>query len=84
MSEKMSDTMATAVKQHGGLLRLEDAEGAVYYVLTSQQFQQYVYDDSELTADEMIAAAATGLGDPEGWGASGMNDYDQDDHEPIQ
>lgn len=47
--------------------------------MTSQQFQKYVYDDSDLTPDEMAAAAASHLDDPEGWGAAGMDAYDQDD-----
>ena len=38
-----------------------------------------VVDDSDLTPDEMIAAAACGLNDPESWGAPGMDAFDQDE-----
>lgn len=37
---------------------MRDAAGKACIVMTSQQFQKYVYDDSELTPDEMLAAAA--------------------------
>jgi hypothetical protein len=36
-----------------------------------------IYDDSDLTAEEMQAAAAPALADPEGWDAPGMKDYDR-------
>ena len=35
--------------------------------------------DSEPTPDEMMAAAGLHLDDPEGWGAPGMDAYDEDD-----
>lgn len=39
---------------------------------------QDVYDDSDLTSDEMLAAAAVHLDDPEGWGAASMDACDED------
>ncbi|HEX7447594.1 MAG TPA: hypothetical protein VF306_08620 [Pirellulales bacterium] len=39
-------------------MEVRDAAGKACIVMTSQQFQKYVYDDSELTPDEMLAAAA--------------------------
>ena len=41
--------------------------------------RQDVDDDSELTSDDMLAAAALHFDDPEGWGAAGMDAWD-DDH----
>ena len=81
---KITEEIAEAVEQQPSRpLLVTDAAGKVYYVMTDQTFSQYVYDDSELTTDEMIAAAASGLDDPEGWGAAGMDDYDQDDTGPT-
>ena len=53
----------------------------MYIVMTSQQFQKYIYDDSEITPEEMLAAAAWELDDREGRGAPGMDVSDQDDFE---
>jgi hypothetical protein len=79
MIEKLSEDIAQAVTHQDRPLEVQDAAGKVYFVMTSQQFQKYVYDDSELAPDEMLAAAAADLNDPEGWGAPGMDAYDQDD-----
>jgi len=65
MNTRITEEIAEAVKQHGRPLLLEDSAGALYYVLTGEQFRQYVYDDSELTEDEMIAAGSFMLDDPE-------------------
>lgn len=81
MLQKLSDDIADAVSRQEPPLEVRDAAGRVYFVMTSQQFQKYVYDDSELTADEMQAAAAIHLDDPEGWGDPGLDDYDRDDSE---
>jgi len=81
MTDKLNEDIAEAVSHQERPLEVRDAAGKVYFVMTSEQFQKYVYDDSELTPDEMLAAAASQLDDPEGWGAPGMDDYDQDDHE---
>ncbi|MEX2559105.1 MAG: hypothetical protein WD403_04280 [Pirellulales bacterium] len=72
MIEKLDEDIAEAVSRQDGPLEVRDAAGRLYCVMTSQQFQKYVYDDSDLTADEMVAAAASSLDDPEGWGAPGM------------
>jgi hypothetical protein len=49
----------------------------VYVVMTRQAFQRLIYDDSDLSPEEMQAAAAPALADPEGWDARGMKDYDR-------
>jgi hypothetical protein len=49
----------------------------VYVVMTRQEFRRLVYDDSDLTAEEMQAAPGQALADPEGWDAPGMKDYDR-------
>ena len=82
MNGKLSQDIAEALSRHDRPLEVRDAAGNVYFVMTSQQFQKYVYDDGELTPGEMVAAAASQLDDPEGWGAPGMDEYDQDDPEP--
>ena len=35
--------------------------------------------EDDLSDDEMLAVAAQGLDDPDGWGDSGMDQYDRDD-----
>ena len=79
VNEKLSQDIAEAVSHQDRPLEVRDAAGKVYFVMTSQQFQKYVYDDGELTPGEMVAAAASDLDDPEGWGAPGMDESDQDD-----
>lgn len=81
MTTKLNNDIAEAVSRQDRPLEVEDAAGKVYIVMTRRQFQMYVYDDSELTPDEMAAAAALHLDDPEGWGAAAMDAYDQDDSE---
>ncbi|HVX61263.1 MAG TPA: hypothetical protein VHC19_11690 [Pirellulales bacterium] len=81
MSAKLNEDIAQAVSRQDRPIEVRDAAGKVYVVMTSQQFQKYVYDDSELTPSEMAAAAALHLADPEGWGAEGMDEYDLDDSE---
>ena len=82
MTAKLNEDLAEAVNQQGRPLEVRDATGKVHFVMTSQQFQKYVYDDSDMTPDEMLAAAASQLDDPEGWGATGMDAYDKEDSTP--
>ncbi|MBW3539994.1 MAG: hypothetical protein KY476_06985 [Planctomycetes bacterium] len=79
MIEKLNDNIAEAVSHHELPLEVRDTAGRVYFIMTGEQFRKYVYDDSELLPDEMLAAAASQLDDPEGWGAQDMHEYDQDD-----
>lgn len=81
MIARLNEDIAEAVSRQDRPLEVRDAAGKLYIVMTSRQFQKYVYDDSELTPDEMAAAAALHLDDPDGWGAAGMDAYDQDDSE---
>lgn len=78
MTLKITDEIRTAIGQQPGRpVELRDDETNTFYVLmTREQFQQLVYDDSDLTPDEMMAAAAQSLDDPEGWGAPDMEVYD--------
>ena len=67
MISRINEDIVEAIKQQEGRpLQVSDAAGQVYIVMTSQQFQQYVYDDSELTPKEMLAAAGGSLDDDEG------------------
>jgi hypothetical protein len=59
----ISEDIVDAFKQQDRPLEVRDAAGDVYYVLTEPQFRRYVYDDSDLTDAEMIAAAVSGLED---------------------
>lgn len=79
MNIEVTNEIVQALQKQPGLpLQLRDAAGQIYYIMTDQQFQQFVYDDSELTPDEMIAAANSALDDSEDWDAPGMEDYEED------
>lgn len=65
--------------QKEGKLRVEDSSGMPVVLMTveaHQKLKEPIYDDSEWTEEEMRAAAADLLDDPEGWGAPGMEIYD--------
>jgi hypothetical protein len=47
------------------------------------EFPRLIYDDSDLTEAEMMAAAAQGLSDLEGWDGQIMEHYDRDDSAPA-
>lgn len=64
MTEKLSEDIAEAVNRRDRPLEVRDAAGRTYFVMTGRQFQRSVYDDSQLTPDEMHAAAALHLADP--------------------
>jgi hypothetical protein len=81
MTAKLNAEVAEAVNREGRPLEVQDAAGRLYIVMTGQQFQKYVYDDSDLTPDEMLAAAALHLDDPEGWGSPGLDACDLDTEE---
>ena len=66
MTAKLNEDIAEAVSRQDRPLEVLDAAGKMYVVMTSQQFQKYVYDDSQLRPDEMLAAAALRVDDPEG------------------
>lgn len=83
MSAQLNQDIANAVSRQDRPLEVTDAAGKVYIVMTPQQFQKYIYDDSELTPDEMVAAAAVHLDDHEGWGAADIDFFDQDGSEAI-
>jgi len=70
-----------AVGIHGVEVEDQQHAGAKFVLMTIegyQQLSQLAYDDSEWTADEMLAAAQRALADPndEDWNAEGMSDYD--------
>ncbi|MEX0701492.1 MAG: hypothetical protein WD069_05290 [Planctomycetales bacterium] len=57
----MNNELREAIREHPERpLEFEDAETRTAYVLlTRDQFRRLVYDDSELTPEEMAAAAAS-------------------------
>lgn len=81
MTPKISideQTLEQVLKQ--GELQVEELHGVPLVVMTvdaRQGLQKLVYDDSEWTPKEMQAVAEDWLNDPEGWGAPGMEIYDE-------
>jgi hypothetical protein len=70
MIVKVPPEFRDAIDQAGHPLELQDEQTSTLYVLmTREQFRELVYDDSDLTDDEMLAAAGEGLNAPDGWGA---------------
>ena len=78
MTPKITKEIRDAVNQHPDRpIELQDEQNQAFYVLMSRDlFQRYIYDDSELTPDEMTAAAGQFLDDPDTWAAPGMDAYD--------
>jgi len=63
-----------------GELRVEDSHGVPVVLMTvdaREELQKLIYDDSEWTEEEMRAVTQRWLDDPEGWGAPGMEVYDE-------
>lgn len=90
MAPKLSSEQRQAlVQKPDGPLAVEDEQSNRVYVIISQdhfeKMQRLLFDDSDLTPDEMLAVARLALDDPEGWGAPGMEVYDSadfDNHDP--
>jgi hypothetical protein len=85
MSPNLIQDLREALQNNAGkLVEIEDAQmHQVYIVMTRPEFQRLIYDDSDLTEEEMLAAAAQGLADANGWGAPGMDNYDRKDADPA-
>jgi hypothetical protein len=81
MSFQLNEDIAETVTQQGRPVEVTNAAGHVFVVMTQTQFRQHVYDDDDLSDEEMVAAASLALDDPDGWGAPGMDEYDQEDSE---
>ncbi len=65
--------------QQAGELRVENMDGVPIVLMTvdaRNQLQQAVYDDSDLTEEEMLRMGADQLNDPADWGAPEMDIYD--------
>jgi hypothetical protein len=72
----ISDLREVMQDSAGQPVEIQDTQTQqVYVVMTRQEFQRLIYDDSDLTAEEMQAGSA--LADPEGWDAPGMKNYDR-------
>jgi hypothetical protein len=74
------DDQTLELVRREGELQVEDPHGIPLVVMTvdaRHALHQVAYDDSEWTEEEMLAIAAQQLNDPEGWGAPGMEIYDQ-------
>ena len=83
MVAKLTNEMREALQQSGGRpVEVEDDQTQrVYVIVTRDEFrdmQHRVVHDGDLSDDEMLAVAAQGLDDPDGWGAPGMDQYDQE------
>ncbi len=79
MSPKITNDQRNALRQEPDRpIEIEDEQTQKLYVLmTRDLFRKLVYDDSDITPEEMMAAASEELNDPETWGAPGMEAYDQ-------
>jgi hypothetical protein len=66
MNAKLNPEIAEILNRHDGPVEVHDAAGNTYFVMTDEQFKKYVYDDSELSVEEMLAAATSQIEDPEG------------------
>lgn len=83
MTPKLTSELRDAVQQNAGKpVEVEDDQHRVYVLMTRQEFQRVAYDDSDLTASEMEAAAAHGLTDGEGWDDPDMDSYNADPPSP--
>ena len=81
MTPKLSNDLAKALDEHDGKLTLQHPVTGQPVVLIigqrlEEEMRKILYDDSELTTDEMLAAAATASRGPDGWDAPGMDIYD--------
>lgn len=85
MAPNVIQNLREALQGNAGKpIEIEDPQThQVYVLMTRHEFQRLVYDDSDLTDPEMLAAAAHALVDPEGWDAAGMESYDRDDTAPA-
>ena len=66
--------------QLAGELRVETMNGVPLVVMTvgaRERLQKLAYDDSEWTEADLMAAGADQLDNAEGWGATGMDVYDE-------
>jgi hypothetical protein len=63
-----------------GELQVEETHGIPMVLMTvraREELRKLIYDNSEWTPEEMRAVAEQWLEDPEGWGAPGMEVYDE-------
>ncbi len=83
MTPKLTKELYDALQKNAGKPLDVQAEGdpthQVYVVMTRQEFKRLIYGDSDLTADEMMAATAHLFNDPDGWGDPAMDVYDEQD-----
>lgn len=66
--------------QETGELQVEEVHGIPLVLMTvdaRDQLRHVVYDDGDWTDEEQNAVMAAALDDPEGWGAHGMDVYDE-------
>lgn len=69
----------------GNVVEIEfegDATGTVWVMLSRDELKRLTYDDDDVTAEEMLHAASSGLDDTEGWGAPDMEVYDNIESAP--
>jgi hypothetical protein len=81
MTPKISDEIRIALeKQPDQPLTVRDEQAARdYVILPAEHFdhlQRLVYDDTDLDPAESLPLIVQSFGGPEGWDASGMDDYD--------
>lgn len=73
MTPRITDDLRDAVQRNGGkAVVAEDDQHRLYVVMTRQEFERVVYDDSDLTEAEMLASAEQMLTYKESDGDSGL------------
>jgi hypothetical protein len=81
MELSLSDQQRAAISANPGQpLTIDDDRTQTQYVLVRaelfRRLQQLAYDDSDLTPEEMLAAAARVWPEDDDWDAPGMDEYD--------
>jgi hypothetical protein len=87
MTLKLSNDLAKALDEHGGKLTLQHPVTGQPVVLIigqrlEEEMRRVLYDDSELSEVEMLAAMGLTSSGSMGWDAPGMDDYDGPQYAP--
>lgn len=69
MTPKLIEELRDALQDNAGKpTEIEDAQThQVYVLMTRDEFRRLVYDDSDVTEEEMLAIAEAAFADLEGW-----------------
>jgi hypothetical protein len=87
MELTLSDQQRAAISANPGQpLAMDDERTQTQYVLVRaelfRRLQQLAYDDSDVTPEEMLAAAARVFAEDDDWDAPGMDDHNSSPQAP--